>query len=623
MELRHLRYFAMIVEARGFGRAAAQLRVAQPTLSRQIRELEGELGVTLLERHARGIALTAAGVAVHGCAVRTLEAVRVAVDRALAAANGTRGRCHIGAALTTVWTGTVSRGVAEIQRRYPEIDLVVQEIQGGGVQWAALAAGEIDIAVGVTPPATQTAVESALLYHDPVRCALLPASHPLASAAELTAHDLREVPLIELPPGLAEAGLMAPVEEALRRIGCSNRRVHSAQTILGVWHLVAAGQGWSLAPVSFLRRAPDGTRAVRLRGMHVPLSFSVAWRRGEDRPVVRNVRDVFIEQGAGAGSLSAGAGATRPPRRRADPSPEFRLLRTLSAVIADRSIGRAAARLGLTQPTVSRQIRDLENELGTNVVERRPRGVEPTAAGESLAADAPDVLKCVDDLLATAEGERSGSRGCALGVVTARSVKLLLDRLFQSVAERRLPIQVGIQEMPSFMQPTALLARTIDVGLAHALPPNPGEEMIARELLLRDEIDAALLARGHPLARRRRLQATELAQVPFLFMQRPAHPRFYDQMLDSLARAGLMPLIEGAYDGLTTVWSLALEGRGWAPGFRSQREHPPPGLVAIPIEGFSIPFGLEVLWRRDETRAAVLAVLDLVRMGGASIAAGT
>jgi DNA-binding transcriptional LysR family regulator len=96
MELRHLRYFVAVAEHLNFTKAAAQLRVAQPALSRQIRDLEGELGVPLLERNSRSVRLTDAGAAFQGEARAVLQRAEQAIQGARAFASGDRGEIHLG-----------------------------------------------------------------------------------------------------------------------------------------------------------------------------------------------------------------------------------------------------------------------------------------------------------------------------------------------------------------------------------------------------------------------------------------------------------------------------------------------------------------------------------------------
>jgi DNA-binding transcriptional LysR family regulator len=123
--------------------------------------------------------------------------------------------------------------------------------------------------------------------------------------------------------------------------------------------------------------------------------------------------------------------------------------------------------------------------------------------------------------------------------------------------------------------------------------------------LVDDVIECALVSRNHPLAERKILEPADLAQVPFLFMPRPFHPNFYDRVFNALAAIELRPRVEREYSGLHTVWALSAEGHGWALGFRSHCEYPPEGLVAVPVRGLALPWGLDLLWRRHDVNPHV------------------
>jgi len=131
--------------------------------------------------------------------------------------------------------------------------------------------------------------------------------------------------------------------------------------------------------------------------------------------------------------------------------------------------------------------------------------------------------------------------------------------------------------------------------------------------VLEDRLQAALLSPGHPLARKRRLAPADLADVPFLFMGRTFHPQFYDRMMTTLRSIGLTPRVEGTYDGLQAVWSLAALGEGWAVGFKSHIRRPPAGTVAIRVTGLDLPWGLDLLRRRAEPSSAVRSVAKVIR----------
>jgi hypothetical protein len=83
--------------------------------------------------------------------------------------------------------------------------------------------------------------------------------------------------------------------------------------------------------------------------------------------------------------------------------------------------------------------------------------------------------------------------------------------------------------------------------------------------------------------------------------------------MTGLAAIGLTPRVEATYDGLQVVWSLAAQGKGWAFGFRSHLARPPAGTVAIPIVGLDLPWGLDLLQRRNEPSQAVRSVVKVIR----------
>src|SRR5215831_12668435 len=150
MELRHLRYFVAVAEEGGFVRAARRLHVAQPALSRQIRDLERDVGVELIDRDPRSSRLTPAGEAVLHEAKAILDEVSHAIERARRARRGLAGRCSVCAGRLPTWNGMVAGLVTAIRRDYPMIELDVSE----GVtraQWTAIRSGKSDLGLGIAP----------------------------------------------------------------------------------------------------------------------------------------------------------------------------------------------------------------------------------------------------------------------------------------------------------------------------------------------------------------------------------------------------------------------------------------------------------------------------------------
>src|ERR1700732_5534306 len=122
MELLHLRYFVAVGEEHHFGRAAARLRVAQPALSRQIQDLEREIGFLLFDRLPRGVRLSAAGKLFLIDARRILQDVDEAKRRAERIALGKAGTLRMGIAMALSWAGMVVDSFGEFRRRQPDVE---------------------------------------------------------------------------------------------------------------------------------------------------------------------------------------------------------------------------------------------------------------------------------------------------------------------------------------------------------------------------------------------------------------------------------------------------------------------------------------------------------------------
>jgi DNA-binding transcriptional LysR family regulator len=340
------------------------------------------------------------------------------------------------------------------------------------------------------------------------------------------------------------------------------------------------------------------------------------WRgEGEPRPIVQAVLEVLRAARDGREAKLAPLPSPRHLPEGTPPGLELRHLRYFAAVADDGGFGRAAERLGLTQPSLSRQVADLEELVGSPLFERTTRGVELNDAGRALRQGTTRVFDAAEQLVGVAAQARRGLAGrCVIGTVHTAAASRIISATLRGSRERFPRLDLVLEDFPTPRQPEALLDGLIDIGLCHAYPSVDGDDpRLMREALVEDQIDAALLAETHPLAARESLTAPDLADVPFLFMERPFHPPFYDVLYSSLAALGLTPRVEATYDDLHLAWALCAEGKGWCVGWSSLRAHPPAGLVVRTIEGLHMPWGLDLLWRRDEVNIAVARVLGLMR----------
>lgn len=144
MELRHLKYFVKVADEKHFGRAAAALNMAQPPLSRQIKDLEDEIGVRLFDRSQKGAALTPAGRVFLREARDVLARAQFAVEQAKRAAKGEAGELRIGH-LAGPGASVIPRAMASFKETHPQASLVLHELNSAELA-KAMREGEIDAA---------------------------------------------------------------------------------------------------------------------------------------------------------------------------------------------------------------------------------------------------------------------------------------------------------------------------------------------------------------------------------------------------------------------------------------------------------------------------------------------
>ena len=625
MELRDLQCFAAVVETQALSRAARRVHLAQPALSRRIHALERELGVDLLTRHAKGVELTAAGVAFARGGAKILQALAGALDTAEATAAGRRGHVVLAVARAAAARGFPSDLQDAIRSDYPEITLAIRDFEQP-TSAGAVAQDQADVAV-CTESELQPGLESEPLWVEALDQVIVSRHHPLATRSAVTLEDLSAFPFV-FARGTASAAAQSRVAQGLRRAGLRSPVMALDGDLRAAHLMIATEQCWTLISRARAANAPPaGTVALPIAGLALQVDMTAMWRRDERRAVVHTVLQRMREV------------ARRYPESRVRPPPggrprsrsllfrmprpagtvpadlQLRQLRALLTVSGLPSIGRAATRLGIAQPVLSRRLRALEHALGFTLLERSARGVALTGAGLSLATDAAAILDDADHLVREASRAKRVVEGrCVIGTVATAAATDVLAQVTARCSAKYPDIQLRVEEMTTPSQRTALLAARIDVGLAHQFPTSRSRsEGIRARRVLDDPLDAVLVGAGHALARRPELEPGDLTATPFFFMERSYDAAFYDRVLTALTAAGLRPRIEATYADRAAVWALVAQGKGWTIAFHSQRDRPPLGTVAVPIAGFHVPFGIELLTRRNESSPHVRAVASLFR----------
>ena len=273
MELRHLRYFAAVARELNFSRAARQLHIAQPPLSRQIRQLEDELGTVLIDRSARPLRLTPAGQFFHGQAAQLLDRLTELRVATMRIAHGQRTWFSIGFVPSTLY-GVLPEVIRRFRTAWPDVEVGLSELTTVQ-QVEALKAGRIDVGFGRlrfedADIAGEVISEEALV-------AALPGGHRLARHKRLSLAKLTPEPLL-LYPAKPRPSYADQVLEIFRLRGLQPTialEANEMQTAIG---LVVAGIGYTLVP-----RSVEGLHRAGL--VYLPLSDS-----GVMSPVIMNVR---------------------------------------------------------------------------------------------------------------------------------------------------------------------------------------------------------------------------------------------------------------------------------------------------------------------------------------------
>lgn len=281
MELRHLRYFVAVAEHRHFGRAAERLHMAQPPLSQQIRQLEAELGVTLLNRTTRRVDLTPAGAAYLEHARDILAAVDAAGEEASRIAAGRAGRLMVGCVGSATYSLLPALAKA-LRSELPEVEFGFRGEMLSPGQIAALRDGSLDLALLRRLPDT-----SGLTLRDVRHERLLVAlsqEHRYAARKRLRIADLAGEGLV-VHAGSGRSAMHSLVHDLFQAADLELEVVHQVAETSTLVTFVAAGLGVAIVP--------EPTSALNVPGVvYVPLvgapgvDLVVATREGDANPVL-------------------------------------------------------------------------------------------------------------------------------------------------------------------------------------------------------------------------------------------------------------------------------------------------------------------------------------------------
>jgi DNA-binding transcriptional LysR family regulator len=253
MELRHLRYFLAVAEHLSFGRAAAALRTAQPSLSQQIRRLEEEMGGPLFERTKRYVALTPLGQELFADAQAIIESVDRLVGRLRDSSGSPRGQLRVGA-IAPATIGVLPRVLPSFRNRFPMIELSLATV-GLDEQVPALLERRIDVGI-LRAPVTDRRIQTlpiAVEYF----CACVPAKNALARRGTVAVRDLRDQTLIVLQSDRG-GSFNQNIAALLERHRVQPVEILQTSDVDSVFAMVASGLGLALSSTVFCGMSLNG-----------------------------------------------------------------------------------------------------------------------------------------------------------------------------------------------------------------------------------------------------------------------------------------------------------------------------------------------------------------------------
>lgn len=289
---------------------------------------------------------------------------------------------------------------------------------------------------------------------------------------------------------------------------------------------------------------------------------------------------------------------------------ELSQLRCFVAVAEELHFGRAAERLHMTQPPLSRQVRLLEHQVGTELLERNSRSVRLTAAGRSFLPDAARILRLADEAAATARRVATGAAGSLAIGFTATVGYGQLPALVSAVRAASPGVRLTLKEMVSGAQLAALDAREIDVGLLR--PPVEHGELIAVPC----SQEALVLALPEAVADTwpQRPSLRDCEGKPLL-MYSPYEARYFHQLVSGLLeRAEVLPDIVEYVSQIHSMLALVRAGIGVAliPAAASMLHFE--GVVYRPVRTTPAkPVELWLAYRKDNDNPAFQVLKDTLR----------
>ncbi|WP_370452180.1 LysR substrate-binding domain-containing protein [Dechloromonas sp. CZR5] len=288
---------------------------------------------------------------------------------------------------------------------------------------------------------------------------------------------------------------------------------------------------------------------------------------------------------------------------------DLRHLKYFIAVAEELNIGRAALRLHISQPPLTRQIQQLEEELDVQLLIRTPRGVELTQAGEMFLEEARNIRSLVEQAIERTKRAGQGKLGRLDIGIFGTGILNTIPKLLQLFRDDHPDVRVVLHTMTKNEQIEALRQKRITVGFNRIMSPLPD---ITCELIMREPLFLAV-HNSHPLSKNVSVSVKELSKHPLVLFPTGPRPNFVDRVLEICGHMGFIPEISQIVGDAVTGVALVAGGFGISVVPESVITFKPPGIVYLPFDDWLTgKVDLSCIYRKDDESPILKAFLIAV-----------
>jgi DNA-binding transcriptional LysR family regulator len=285
---------------------------------------------------------------------------------------------------------------------------------------------------------------------------------------------------------------------------------------------------------------------------------------------------------------------------------ELRHLRYFVAVAEDMHFGRAAKRLHIVQPALSKQVAALERELGVTLLSRTKHRIEFTPAGQAFFEEAVDILRRVDHATRTARMTETGAVGTLDIGFIGPAMSTVLPPLLREHRRRYPAVRFRLQELGSHPQVRRLNEGALDAGFVCPFGP---DEVVSFIPVSREPFVVGL-PEGHRLAGEDVVDLADCAEDTFVLISRSGSPGMFDQSLALCQSYGFSPAVIEEGDSPAARYGMVSAGIGVTVAPKSDLNTPWPGVAFRPLTNQSVDVEIAFAYRPDDKSAALAAFIQ-------------